>query len=337
MTNKLKPILVLILLSFYFVSNAQDMQFTQFNAAPLYLNPGFTGSTIQHRLATSYRNQWTAIPGHFVNYVFSYDYNASELNSGIGFLFAREQAGTGNLGNTELALLYAYHFKINNKIYIQPGLKFNYINRGVNFAKLVFNDQLARGGGGPSSDDIELNDANYLDISTGLLLYAPKFWFGMAFNHLNEPNQSLAANVNSPLYIKFSTHGGYKFGLTTNGNKRINSKYINVTFHYKAQQKFDQLDLGLYYTQDPLVFGFWYRGIPILKSYENVPNNDAFAIIVGYTISDYNLNIGYSYDATISRLATNSAGSHEISLIYEIANKKKKRRRRKYFVPCAKF
>ncbi len=336
MINKLKAILIFCMLSFYFVGSSQDMQFTQFNAAPLYLNPAFTGSTIEHRIATSYRNQWTAIPGHFVNYVFSYDYNLAEFNSGVGLLFAKEQSGTGKMGNTEIGLLYSYHFKINNKLFIQPGIKFNYVSRGVDFSKLIFNDQLASGGNGPTSDDIALDNVNYIDISSGVLVYSEKFWYGMAFNHLNEPNQSLM-NEDSPLFLKFSAHGGYKFTLAEGGRKTLNTSYLNVAFNYKAQQKFDQLDLGMYYTREPFVFGLWYRGLPLIKSYEGILNNDAFAIILGYKVIDYNLNIGYSYDITISRLATNSAGSHEISLIYEVASKKKKRRGKRFFVPCAKF
>ena len=219
-------------------------------------------------------------------------------------------------------------------MFIQPGIKFNYITRGVDFNKLIFNDQLARGGG-PSSDNIATERVSYLDVTTGVLLYSPKLWLGLSFNHINEPNQSLL-DEESPLYMKFSAHGGYKFELEAT-DKRTQARYINAVFHFKSQQKYDQLDLGFYYTHNPLVFGFWYRGIPLLKSYEGVLNNDAVAIIVGYIIEDYNLSIGYSYDATISRLATNSAGSHEISLIYEIASKKKKRRKRKFFAPCAKF
>ncbi|MDB4534736.1 PorP/SprF family type IX secretion system membrane protein, partial [Vicingaceae bacterium] len=115
----MKLILSFLLLSISVESFGQDMQFTQFNAAPLYLNPAFAGSTIEHRFATNYRNQWAGIPGHFVNSTFAYDYNLSEFNSGIGLLFARERAGTGALGSTEIGLLYSYHFKIDKKIMIQ--------------------------------------------------------------------------------------------------------------------------------------------------------------------------------------------------------------------------
>ena len=336
MINKQKAILLIGMLSIFLGGSCQDMQFTQFNAAPLYLNPAFTGATLEHRFATNYRNQWTAIPGHFVNYTFAYDYNMADLNSGIGLLFARETAGTGGLGNTEIALLYSYHFRIDRKIFIQPGIKFNYITRGVDFSKLVFNDQLARGGNGPTSDDIELDNVSYMDITAGLLVYSAKYWAGVSFNHINQPNQSLT-NDESPLFMKFSAHGGYKFELSEGGRKTLSTNYFNVAFQYKAQQKFDQLDLGAYYTRHALTFGLWYRGLPGIKSTEGVLNHDALAIILGYKVIDYNLKIGYSYDVTVSRLAANSAGSHEITLVYEVASKKKKRRGKRFFVPCAKF
>lgn len=336
MLNKRKIIFVISLLLIVVESIGQDMQFTQFNAAPLYLNPAFTGATVEHRFATNYRNQWAGIPGHFVNSTFAYDYNLSEFNSGLGLIFARERAGTGALGSTEMGLLYSYHFKIDKKIMIQPGIKFNYITRSVDFSKLIFNDQLARGGSSATTDDIKLDNVSYMDITAGFLVYSAKYWGGVSFNHINEPNQSLN-NDDSPLFMKFSAHGGYKFDLSEGGRKTLNTSYFNLAFHYKAQQKFDQLDIGLYYTREPFTYGVWYRGLPGIKSYEGKFNSDALAIILGYKLIDYNLNIGYSYDVTVSRLAAHSAGSHEISLIYEVASKKKKRRSKRFFVPCAKF
>ena len=331
-----RTISCILMLLIFLKSNGQDMQFTQFNAAPLYLNPAFAGATIEHRMAANFRNQWAGIPGNFVNYTFAYDYNLTEFNSGLGLLFAKEQAGTGNLGSTEVGLLYSYHFKIDKKVMIQPGVKFNYITRGVDFSKLVFNDQLARDGSSATTDDIVLDNVSYMDITVGLLIYSKDYWIGTSFHHINEPNQSLV-NADSPLFMKFSAHGGYKFDLSEGGRKSLNTSYFNVAFHYKAQQNFDQLDLGVYYMREPFTFGLWYRGIPGVKSYEEKLNNDALAIILGYKLIDYNLNVGYSYDVTISRLAAHTLGSHEISLIYEVASNKKKKKSKRFFVPCAKF
>jgi hypothetical protein len=44
---------------------AQDPQYSQFYAAPLYLNPAFAGATGQNRIGINYRNQWPAIDANF--------------------------------------------------------------------------------------------------------------------------------------------------------------------------------------------------------------------------------------------------------------------------------
>ena len=45
---------------------AQDPQFTQFYANPLYLNPAFAGTVRCPRAVLNYRNQWPALTGTFV-------------------------------------------------------------------------------------------------------------------------------------------------------------------------------------------------------------------------------------------------------------------------------
>lgn len=326
--------LILTLFPLYVLG--QDMQFTQLNAAPLYLNPAFTGSTLHHRIASSYRNQWTGIPGNFVNYVFAYDYNIAELNSGVGFLFARERAGSGNLGNTELGLLYSYQFRIKKNIFVKPGIKFNLIQHGVDFNKLRFNDQLISGGN--TSESIATQRLAYLDVASGVLVYMSNSWLGVSFNHMNKPDQSITQVAESPLPMKLSIHGGHKFTLPNRGDEESVPRHVNAAFQYKSQGEFDQLDLGVYYSREPVVFGLWFRGIPLFKSYDSgIANNDALALILGYSVPGRNLNIGYSYDVTLSRLSLNTGGSHELSIVYEVASKKKKRRRRNFNIPCAKF
>ncbi len=321
-------------------SEAQDMQFSQFYANPLYSNPGFTGSTIEHRFTMNYRHQWPNIPGAFEAYHATYDYNASEINSGFGFIFNREDVGSFGLRTNTVAFSYAYRFQIKRQLYLQPGLKIGFAQRSINYSKLIFNDQIE------SNNPVTLDEnafagenVNYPDISTGILLYGENYWFGTSLNHINEPNQSLIANDGlSILPMKFMVQGGYRFQLSGPIKKRLSAKDITTAIHYKAQGLYDQFDMGAYYNHEPFVFGFWYRGIPGFKSYEpGIQNNDALAVLVGFSIPDRNFRIGYSYDITISRLASNTGGAHEISIIYEAASRRKKRRSRRFLVPCAKF
>lgn len=318
----------------------QDMQYSQFYAAPLYINPAFTGSTIQHRLILNYRNQWPNIPGAFQSYHASYEYNAAKLNSGFGLIFNREEAGSFGLTTDIVALSYAYRFQLNRKTFLQTGLKMGYAFRGINYDKLVFNDQLETNSSLTADQDaFQQETISYPDISWGVLVYAKNYWFGSSINHINQPNQSLVDDLNeSILPMKFTAQAGYRFELTGPATGRLNAKEVFTAIHYKSQGKYDQLDLGAYYSHNPFVFGFWYRGIPLGKQYEpGYANNDAIIVLVGYTIPDRNFRVGYSYDITASRLSSNAGGAHEISIIYEAASKREKRKNRKFLVPCAKF
>ncbi|MBK7753975.1 MAG: type IX secretion system membrane protein PorP/SprF [Flavobacteriales bacterium] len=75
----------------------------------------------------------------------------------------------------------------------------------------------------------------------------------------------------------------------------------------------------------------------MFKSYApGEPNNDAIAILVGVMVND--LRIGYSYDLTLSRLSARSGGAHELTVTYELADRRRKRAMAKRrVVPCAKF
>ena len=79
------------------------------------------------------------------------------------------------------------------------------------------------------------------------------------------------------------------------------------------QGKYDQLDLGGYFERDPVFAGLWYRGLPVVKAYEQgYQNNDAIAVVVGYKVNDW--RFGYSYDITTTNLNRYSSGTHEVML-----------------------
>jgi len=314
-------------------SFGQDPQFSQFYANSLYLNPALTGNTTEYRLATTYRNQWPSIPGAFVSNTASFDYNLEKANSGFGLLFTRDKAGSGGLSFTNVGLSYAYYIPLSRQVSLRAGMRFSYTFRKVDYSKLVFGDQIARGGAPTSIESLQ-DGINYADISSGLLLsHSEKYWLGIAVNHINRPNYALVG-FESGLPINFSVHGGWNFEIEKKGVVSSPTTF-RLLFHYKSQQDWDQLDLGGYYEKYNVFFGAWYRGLQGFKSYEGYANNDALVLLLGYKSGD--IKIGYSYDITISKLVSASGGAHEISLIYETASKRKKRRKRKFIVPCAKF
>lgn len=314
-----------------FSAIAQDMHFTQFYANPIFLNPAYTGVTYEHRFVANYRNQWPGIRKAYNTYAVSYDYNMAEINSGIGVQLVHDRAGSSLLKTTGIIASYAYHFKVTKFQEMRAGLQVAYYNKVNDASQLVFNDQLISGSS-ISLDAPQIERKNFLDISAGALLNSTEYWLGFAAHHLNMPNTTLIEG-NNRLGIKLSLHGGYRKVIAKRGN--FLKRYFSPAFNYRHQNKFDQLDVGAYYYHYPINIGIWYRGIPLKKYKPGYPSTDAVSILIGYDLKTYDMRIGFSYDITLSRLATNSFGAPELSLIYEIAQKSKKNR--KVLISCPKF
>lgn len=313
---------------------AQDAHFTQFYSAPTYLSPAFAGMATQTRFAFQVRDQWPAIPGAFVSSNFAVDHYFSNLNSGVGVIASYDQAGSGALRYTSMALQYAYEIRLKRKVFLRPAMQFGYSNNAVDFNRLVFGDQLARGNSIGTYDSFERRSIGFSDMGAGLMFFTPQLWVGMAMHHLNEPNQSLMYGE-SRLLRKFSMHGGYRFKLRT---AVIKARATNIVtaFNYRSQGAYDQLDLGAYIEREPVFAGLWYRGLPVKAYHPGYANNDAISAVIGFMVKDW--RFGYSYDITISRLALNSGGAHEITMVYELVDKRKKKSMsRRRVVPCAKF
>lgn len=329
-----KLIIILIFKLIAVITIAQDVQFSQYYAAPLYLAPSFTGATEGSRIIANYRNQWPEIPGAFVSYQLSYDHYFPNLNSGAGIMFLRDQAGSGKLSTTNIGLLYSYNFSISNKWELKPGINFTYAQRGLDFNRLVFGDQVVYN----SNTSIEvpvIDKTRYYDFSSSLLAYSERNWFGFSIDHILTPNQTLIG-MDSKIPMKYSLFGGKRFTVN-NREGRFDEESISLTFLYKQQGDYDQLDIGGYWSKRPLVIGLWLRGLPFNDDYlENKVNQDALVVLAGYQLDD--IKIGYSYDFTISGLSNKTGGAHEISIIYEFwQDQKLRKRKRRIVVSCPKF
>ena len=329
---------------------AQDPQYSQFYAAPLYLSPAFAGSSQQGRIGMNYRNQWPSIDANFTTVSAYADFFAEDYNSGFGLLITRDNATVLGLQNTTVGLQYAYQLQLTKKLSFRPGVQVSLNSRSINYSRLIFGDQIdpATGNIRPGSAD-NLNNGPtvfYPDLSFGGLLYSPNGWLGIAASHITQPNQSLVGSEDR-LPSKFSAHAGWKFYLKSGVmgmgyETKSQERSIAPAFQYRHQGRFDQMDLGLYFTLEPLVIGTWYRGVPF-KKLNGFVNNESLVLSLGFVkksgknLNDH-LNIGYSYDYTISQLGPGSGGAHEISMVYTwpIRNPRKPAKD-KLVIPCPTF
>lgn len=296
-------------------------------------NPAFTGNVDLGRFALSYRNQWPGIPGKFVSYAASYEHYLSDLKSGLGVQFISDKAGSGGLTTQGVNLLYSYQIQLSRRVALMAGIKGGYYSRRYDFQKFTFADQIARDNAPESLVDDFREQATYPNFGQGLVLYhLEKYWFGISFDHLNQPNIGFT-DPDATLPIRTAIQGGWNFDVNQNFNGRARDR-LTVAALYKAQAKWDQLDIGVYYKMEPLLLGLWYRGLPLKKNQSSLPNYDAMMLMTGFRFD--RITVAYSYDITISSLSWNTAGSHEISITLDYP--KPKRRRRRFFnIPCPKF
>lgn len=327
-----KRIIYLFILSFIIFTDSfgQDPTFSQFYANALYLSPSFAGATSQYRFALNYRNQWPAVPGVFHTYCISFDKALTNFNSGIGVLATYDVAGSGNLSTTNIGLLYSYDFNINKEWHIRPGVNFKFYYLGLDIGKLVFNSQITGSGTSPSITPPPFDNVADVDFATSALAYNERFWAGFTLDHLLKPKTSFYGDE-ATVPVKFNFYGGAQILRKTRLRQKI-QEVLSVAINFQKQGKFYQSDLGLYYYKDPLIFGIWYRGIPLVTSQAG----DAIIGLIG--IKTNQLHIGYSYDFTVSNLIGSTGGAHEISLVYEFNNLSVGQlRKRIRAIPCPEF
>ena len=318
---------------------AQDPQFTQFYASGLYHNPSLTGDNIGNRIMANYRNQWPAIPKGYVTYGTYYDKNLKTINSGIGIGVIQDKAGLDGYKGTSSSLFYSYNFKVSKLYRVRVGAKVSANQLNLNDQSLIFASDLVD----DSSFDRPQIQSNvmYPNIGAGILVHnKEQLWFGLGVYHLNRPMYAFSGDRDIRQPIKYSVQAGYNTRRRF-GHGAMRSHYFTFMAHYKAQEKWDQVDVGAYWQKknQALIFGIWYRGIPGLKSYKpEYINHDAVNLLAGMKFGTF--YFGYSYDITISRLRTDSGGSHEISIAIEWVNTAKFkpfRRETLTKIPCAKF
>jgi type IX secretion system PorP/SprF family membrane protein len=317
----------------------QDPEFSQYYAAPLQLNPAFSGTASDHRLIANHRNQWPNVANGFVTYALSYDYNLSDLNSGLGFMVLTDRAGSANLQSTIVNFQYSYKVNFNRKVILSTGLNFGIGFRSIDYNKLVFGDQLAFDSDGnvPTDDPImgTIENTKYFDFGAGLLAYSRMFWIGFAAQHLNRPNRSLLGEE-AEIPMKLTFHGGVRIPLYHGPFKKERVAAIAPSFVYKQQGPFDQLDLGAYFLYEPVVVGLWYRGIPVKQNVRDNVSQDAMVIVIGFQMKKVELS--YSYDLTVSDLGPVAGGAHEVALKYKLnVIESQKTKKKEKFIPCPTF
>lgn len=301
------------------LSIGQDLHYSQFYAAPLYLNPALTGSTELSRVGVNYRKQWPGLDHDFNSFSAYFDHYSFDLKSGIGIAVNSFQESNQKIVTSDISFFYSYNLKLSETLNFRLGAQAAIVRRSAALDNIIFGDQvdLFTRSINPTSIDLlpDFEPYNYLDISMGGLFTTEYLWLGASFHHLNEPSLSFYPDEEFGfLPVKWSVHGGANFPLGANsyfGSKFDNTASIMV--NYKDQGPFRQFDIGGQLLYRSVISGISFRGIPGLRG---LPNRDSIIFMLGLKL-ETGMVIGYSYDFMLSEVGAQAKGAHEISIRYQ--------------------
>jgi type IX secretion system PorP/SprF family membrane protein len=306
---------------------ANDAQFSQFFANPLYHNPAFAGESGTTRLMATYRTQWNGLGSMGFSSITAGVDSYVGNGWGIGGLAFNDRQFK-NFNTMSFSGIVSKNIIVNDNSVVQVGSQFGWIfNRVSDLNSLRFADQFAASPSAvlinPSRDPVANGtisyNRNHPDVSVGAIWkYStyiediPLLWAGVSWHHIKfkETNDSPRG--------RFGLQAGFKIphNLDFFGNHLVKDadreKSIAFTTYFRKQGRFSQLDFGLNMQYDPLFFGLWYRNLPLRRF--DFTGQDALVFITGYNAG--RLMIEYSYDLTVSPLRGSTGGGHEITIWY---------------------
>lgn len=327
-------------------ASAQDIHFTQFDAAPLTINPAFTGGfNGRLRAAGVYRDQWRSVTVPFVTYSASIDAPLVHELAGDDYLagglqFYNDKAGDGNLSNTSILGSIAYHKFLGtgdeepNKA-LSVGFQGGYTSKSIDVSKLYFGDQFSEGYFQGSSNELLNNRVRYWTVNAGIS-YSQKVSEGFAFvlglgaNNLNQPREGFEKEKNSEVGLGMRYTA--QLGAIIHAGDRLALKPAVL---YQTQSTAAELVVGnefAYTLGNPefrdvnstTVFaGVYYR------------NQDAIMITGGLEFHSVRLGLSYDYNTSSLKDASNGNGGFEVSLRYTMPNPLDFARKIAY--PCSRF
>ncbi len=292
---------------------AQDVEFSQFYAAPQYLNPAYAGTSLMPRFHLNFRDQYPAISHAYISYAAGYDQYIEALHGGIGVLVTGDQAGNGMYRSNAIATTYAYRLDISENFALHAALQGAFVQKGLDWNKLFFYDQIDPVTGfyssgsipNPTGEQTAFNPSViYADFSAGFVAFTRNAYAGLSVKHLTRPLENFSIDYSARLPVRYTVHAGASIPLQEDA----------VTFSpailYTRQAAFQQIIGGASLKYSSVFAGAWFR--------YNFKQADALIFLAGIEYGIF--RFGYSYDLTLSDLRGRSGGAHEISMIFTLDN-----------------
>ena len=292
--------------------SAQQMNFSQYQMAPMLNNPSHIALGDELKVDFGYRNQFGGLSGNygtpFVSafkplYLMGKGENYKKFGA-AGVQFLNDRTGyNGSLSTTGFSLAYAHIANLSNTDKLILGIQVGFFQRRVDFGNLTSGNQWDAFNGAydaskPLNENISATERRSFPIVNSGITYVREFENGKPFftisasaNNLNTPNVSLnkGESVN-PL------------SLNVQGNivAYENADFlIKPTFRHIQESKQSQTNLGSYiyykFKENVPVFKNGNLGLGLWYSSRN-------AAVAALEVNMKDWALGFSYDFLVSSL-----------------------------------
>ncbi len=315
---------------------AQDLQFSQYFSASLFLNPAFAGVYNDPSLHMNHKRQLQGVDVlnelTQVSFIFPIKPGGSYERSigGIGLMAYNERSGiNGVFENSAAFLTYAQNFKfgILSSDIITFAVQVGYENRTLNFSSLQWGSQYNPFYGFDDTLPIPVTEfdgqkgtvvANagfmyYYNPNRNYLLYTFSAFSGFSATNVNRPNKSLSVDNKSvePMLLKYN--GGVE--------AKFNKLYVTPSLFFQYLRKSIQFNAGMNFAYSPnenryrargnqVLFGVWYR------------LRDSYIFMGGIKFASLAIRASYDLNSNLfigDRTVNISQPSFEISIQYNIS------------------
>lgn len=311
------------------VNAQQDPQFSMNLNNKLFFNPAFAGMNDGICAYTIGRQQWVGFEGRPESYLLgahgTFTIPKINLRSGGGLIVLGD--ALGQMHFTTVKGMYSAHIPL-NIIGSDPG----HLGIGVSAGLIQFGIGNNWRSVSPYYSDPLIPDggfqANSFDLDAGIWYQTSKLYFGASMSHINAANFEATGfglgdstiGINNPEITNWNTSfkmkshlfvtAGYDFPLP-------NPLWVlKPSIFVKSDLVTAQIDVNAVVEYNNFIWGgLTYRYIDAVVAMAGV--NWAPGYIPG------TVRAGYAYDFTTNRLASGSAGSHEIFLQYCLKLKQK--------------
>ena len=306
-------------------AHAQDAQLSQFDAAPILLNPALTGmyEGSDFRMSSNLRSQWNSIGNTFLTTGFAYDALVNERYGAGAYISNYDMAGLMN--TFEFGITSSYNVsEANAEHTLSVGLRAGIIYKKISEPELLFDQQYNDG-----YFDPDLPSGEQFQRGARLM---PELGLGVAYRsksdrrrvnpfanfaafHVTTPDESILRTAKHELPIRWSFMGGCEIEV----NDIVMLKPMGLYWRQGADQ---QVNVGL--------LGLVSVGGSAYSVIGGVSHRLNDAVIAHAGLRHKNNMYRFSYDVTTSELRsyTNNNGAFEFSIVYFATHSGREARRR---------